>query len=65
VVVNPDGSFTYTPTAGATGTDTFSYQVSDGQLVSGPAPVTLNLHAQTQTPIAVVAALNEWLAGQR
>jgi hypothetical protein len=29
VTVNPDGSFAYTPPPGFTGTDTFSYTVTD------------------------------------
>src|SRR6185503_13564383 len=29
-VVNPDGSFTYTPNSDFNGTDTFTYQASDG-----------------------------------
>ena len=31
VVINPDGTVTYTPDAGFTGTDTFSYTASDGE----------------------------------
>ena len=30
LTLNPDGSFTYTPNAGFVGTDSFSYQASDG-----------------------------------
>jgi len=30
-VINPDGTITYTPDAGFTGTDAFSYTISDGQ----------------------------------
>ncbi|WP_158277224.1 Ig-like domain-containing protein [Serinibacter arcticus] len=36
VTVNPDGSITYTPTPGFTGTDTYSYEVCD---TSDPTPV--------------------------
>ncbi len=32
VTLNPDGSFTYTPTANYNGADTFTYTVTDGQL---------------------------------
>ncbi len=31
-VINPDGTVTYTPAAGFTGVDTFTYTVSDGRL---------------------------------
>lgn len=36
-----DGSFTYTPNAGICGTDTFTYQASDGILTSNVATVSL------------------------
>jgi VCBS repeat-containing protein len=38
-----DGSFTFMPNTGFTGTDTFTYRVSDGLLNSAPAVVTLNI----------------------
>jgi VCBS repeat-containing protein len=38
-----DGSFTFVPDPGFTGTDTFSYRVSDGLLNSAPSVVTLNI----------------------
>jgi hypothetical protein len=42
VTLSPDGSFTYIPPAGATGTDTFTYVVSDG-MDSVTRTVTINL----------------------
>jgi uncharacterized repeat protein (TIGR01451 family)/LPXTG-motif cell wall-anchored protein len=45
VRVNPDGSITYTPLANATGTDTFSYTVSDGNGGTSTATVTVALNA--------------------
>ena len=45
VVLNADGSFTYTPSAGFSGTDTFFYQASDGTLLSNIATVTLSVTA--------------------
>lgn len=39
--LNADGSFTYTPNAGFTGTDTFTYQATDGSLNSNVATVRL------------------------
>ncbi len=30
ITVNQDGSFTYTPATGFTGTDVFSYTITDG-----------------------------------
>lgn len=47
--VSPDGSFSYTANQGATGTDTFTYQVADGtnQPVIGTVTVTINSAANT------------------
>lgn len=38
-----DGSFTYAPNAGFTGTDTFTYRASDGSSQSAPATVTITV----------------------
>ena len=43
VVVNPDGTITYTPDAGFTGTDTFTYRASDGNGGTVTATVTVNV----------------------
>jgi hypothetical protein len=43
VVVQPDGSFTYTPEAGFVGTDSFTYKVNDGMLDSAPATVNITV----------------------
>ena len=50
-----DGSFTYTPTSGYTGTDSFTYQARDGQAVSNTATVTLTVtpDSANQSPLAV------------
>lgn len=45
VTVEADGSFTYTPADGFSGTDTFTYRVSDGQLASGLVQVTVTVSA--------------------
>jgi VCBS repeat-containing protein len=50
--VNPDGSFTYTPNSGFTGTDSFTYQVNDGALNSNTATVTLTVHSGDTAPVA-------------
>lgn len=49
VTLNLDGSFTYEPAPGFTGTDSFSYKVSDGQTVSGPVSVSIAV-APAPTP---------------
>ncbi len=41
LTLNTDGSFTYVPAPGFTGTDTFTYRLSDGQATSNVATVTL------------------------
>ncbi|MCA1683796.1 MAG: tandem-95 repeat protein, partial [Actinobacteria bacterium] len=43
VILNADGSFTYTPDAGFTGTDTFTYAVSDGKGGTAMATVTITV----------------------
>ncbi len=46
VQLDADGSFTYTPTTGYEGADSFTYRASDGQGNSAPVMVTLNVAAQ-------------------
>ncbi len=48
-----DGSFTYTPNANFNGTDSFSYEISDGTDVSSPVNVTLNVAPVNDAPVAV------------
>ena len=48
VVLNADGSFTYTPNTGFYGTDSFSYQISTGTHVSNTATVTLQVATANQ-----------------
>ena len=43
VILNADGSFTYTPNPDFTGADSFTYQANDGQLDSAVATVHLNV----------------------
>jgi VCBS repeat-containing protein len=46
-----DGSFSYQPNNGFTGTDSFTYKVSDGELDSNTATVTLTVYnANTNIP---------------
>lgn len=45
LALNPDGSFTYAPAPGFVGTETFTYQASDGQALSNPATVTFQVQA--------------------
>ena len=43
LALNPDGSFTYTPVANYSGSDSFTYRASDGQTNSALATVTLTV----------------------
>jgi hypothetical protein len=56
----PNGSLTYTPTAGFTGTDAFSYRVFDGAEYSGVQQVTIQV--QDQAPVASPNTFNVWTA---
>ena len=47
LVLNSDGSFTYTPTPGYLGGDSFNYQASDGFATSATATVTINVGTAT------------------
>jgi VCBS repeat len=52
VTLNADGSFSYTGAAGYSGTDSFTYQASDGSLSSAPATVTIAVGAMNHAPVA-------------
>jgi len=56
VHVNADGTFTYTPLAGFTGQDSFSYTASDGNGAEASADVTLSV-ADTSAPPYYVEGL--------
>ena len=56
LTLNADGSFTYTPAANYNGSDSFTYQASDGTLTSEPATVTLTVTAVNDAPTVTVAA---------
>jgi VCBS repeat-containing protein len=53
LTLNTDGSFSYLPAAGYVGTDSFGFQVSDGQSLSGLTSVLLHIEAFSDIPIAV------------
>jgi VCBS repeat-containing protein len=44
LTVNADGSFNYTPNAGFTGADTFTYKLNDGRGDSNVATVTISVY---------------------
>ncbi len=47
VSLNPDGSFTYTPATGFSGSDSFTYEAYDGQLDSNVATVNITVPPPT------------------
>jgi VCBS repeat-containing protein len=61
LVLNADGSFTYTPNAGYAGTDSFTYIASDSLSTGTPTKVTLNVAAGTPVTQAASYAVQ---AGQ-
>jgi hypothetical protein len=53
LILNADGSFTYTPSANFSGVDQFTYEVTDRYGEVGPVTVTLNVTPQADAPVAV------------
>ncbi|MVT08451.1 Ig-like domain-containing protein [Chitinophaga tropicalis] len=51
VTVNPDGTYTYTPANGYTGTDNFTINISDGNGGSTTVSVSINVNATNSTPV--------------
>ena len=58
-MLNGDGSFTYTPDADVNGSDSFAYQISDGNGGSAQAVVTITINPVNDAP----AAVNDTLIG--
>ncbi|GJE59036.1 hypothetical protein MPOCJGCO_1122 [Methylobacterium trifolii] len=56
VVLNPDGTVTFTPVANFNGAASFSYVTSDGTAVSNSATVTVNVAAVNDAPTATITA---------
>jgi uncharacterized repeat protein (TIGR01451 family) len=52
VTLNADGSFLYTPLAGFFGTDSFTYQATDGVLLSEIATVVIEVAHVNHPPVA-------------
>jgi len=53
LVLNADGSFTYTPALDFNGTDTFTYMANDGLIDSNEATVTITVTPVNDDPMAV------------
>lgn len=52
VTLNPDGTFTYTPNAGFSGTDSFTYEICDSTGLCTTATVTILVNAVEKPPMA-------------
>ncbi|MDA0658164.1 MAG: Ig-like domain-containing protein [Planctomycetota bacterium] len=53
LILNSNGSFSYTPTAQFSGADSFTYTISDGTGNSTPVQVSLTVTAVNDAPVAV------------
>ena len=53
LLLNADGSFSYRPTGGYTGTDSFTYKVNDGQADSNVATVNITVNPVAGAPPTV------------
>ena len=53
LVLNADGSFSYMPAADFSGSDSFTYKVSDGTLESDPITVTITVQPVNDAPRSV------------
>jgi VCBS repeat-containing protein len=51
LTLREDGSFTYTPKADFSGTDTFTYRVSDGAGISAATTVTITVEPVNDAPV--------------
>ncbi|MDT3778353.1 DUF2341 domain-containing protein [Nitrospira sp. MA-1] len=63
---NADGSFSYTPVANFTGTDTFTYKVNDGTDDGNTVVVTINVNPVNDSPTVATntgATVNEASSG--
>ena len=52
LVLNPNGSFTYTPAANYNGSDSFTYKANDGTADSNTVTVTITVNAVNDAPVA-------------
>ncbi|MEX2142607.1 MAG: Ig-like domain-containing protein [Pirellulales bacterium] len=51
LVLNPDGTFVYTPNSNYNGTDSFTYKANDGELDSNVATVNITIEPVDDAPI--------------
>jgi VCBS repeat-containing protein len=53
LILNGNGSFSYTPNANFNGSDSFTYRANDGQATSNIATVTITVNAVNDAPMAL------------
>lgn len=56
VVLDPNGSFSYTPVLNTCGADSFTYHTNDGALNSNIATVTLNVSCVNDAPSLTIGS---------
>src|SRR4029079_11841275 len=61
LVIDPDGSFTYTPTSTFSGTDSFAYTISDGD--GGFSTTTVAIHVTAAVPGSIQTIPDTCLGG--
>ncbi|WP_336790231.1 Ig-like domain-containing protein [Paenibacillus sp. MMO-177] len=52
VVINSDGTYTYTPNHNYSGSDSFTFKANDGELDSAPATVSITINEVNEAPVA-------------
>ncbi|MBL8808185.1 MAG: tandem-95 repeat protein, partial [Rhodospirillales bacterium] len=52
VTINPDGTYTYSPSSGYNGTDTFTYRVADGRGGVTTGTITVGVGSVNSAPVA-------------
>ncbi|MFT3738012.1 MAG: Ig-like domain-containing protein [Breznakibacter sp.] len=64
LMLNPDGSFTYTHNGNETTFDSFAYQAYDGKLAGNVATVSISVTPVNDTPVAVADSYTVYEGGQ-
>jgi beta-lactam-binding protein with PASTA domain len=60
LILNPDGSFTYVPNPGYSGTDSFTYVANDGEEDSNTATVTITVTTVSPPPNSAPVAKDDF-----
>jgi hypothetical protein len=60
---DPEGSFTYAPIAGYIGTDSFTFEATDGEFQSDPTPISISVSPNATQLAVTVEPPNSVIAG--